>query len=62
MGATAAHRSRAAQEDVPLTALFFDVLHADGDDTLDLPLAERAAILVLIAALVVLVLILRAAL
>jgi DNA ligase-1 len=31
--------------DVPLTALFFDVLHVDGEDVLDRPGAERAAVL-----------------
>ena len=30
-------------ERLPLTALFFDVLHADGEDVLDLPGAERYA-------------------
>jgi DNA ligase-1 len=30
---------------VPLSALFFDVLHADGDDVLDRPLAERSEVL-----------------
>src|SRR5690242_741465 len=30
---------------VPLTALFFDVLHADGDDLIDRPATERFAVL-----------------
>jgi ATP-dependent DNA ligase I len=37
--------SAAGRSDVPLSALFFDVLHADGRDVLDLPGAERAEIL-----------------
>jgi DNA ligase-1 len=37
--------SRAGRADVPLTALFFDVLHADGADVLDAPAARRAEVL-----------------
>jgi DNA ligase-1 len=37
--------SAAGRSGVGLSALFFDVLHADGRDTLDLPGAERAEIL-----------------
>jgi ATP-dependent DNA ligase I len=37
--------SKAGREDVPLTALFFDVLHADGEDVLDEPLSRRAEVL-----------------
>jgi DNA ligase 1 len=37
--------TRSARGDVPLTPLFFDVLHVDGDDLLDRPGAERAAAL-----------------
>jgi DNA ligase 1 len=37
--------SKAGREDVPLTALFFDVLHADGEDVLDEPLSHRAEVL-----------------
>jgi DNA ligase 1 len=38
-------RTRPPGTDVPLTGLFFDVLHLDGDDLLDRPGAERAAAL-----------------
>jgi DNA ligase-1 len=37
--------SAAGRSDVPLTALFFDVLHADGEDVLDRTGAERADLL-----------------
>jgi ATP-dependent DNA ligase I len=37
--------SAAGRSDIPLTALFFDALHLDGADLLDLPGAERAAAL-----------------
>ncbi len=37
--------SRAAREDIPMTPQHFDVLHLDGEDLLDRPGAERAAIL-----------------
>jgi len=37
--------SKAGREDVPLTALLFDVLHADGEDVLDRPLADRGELL-----------------
>jgi ATP-dependent DNA ligase I len=37
--------SAAGRSDVPLTALFFDVLHADGADVLDEPGAVRAEVL-----------------
>jgi DNA ligase-1 len=37
--------SAAGRSDVPLSALFFDVLHADGADVIDAPGAERAAVL-----------------
>jgi ATP-dependent DNA ligase I len=37
--------TRAARSDVPITPLHFDVLHVDGEDLLDRPGAERAAIL-----------------
>jgi DNA ligase-1 len=37
--------SGAGRSPVPLSSLYFDVLHADGQDVLDLPGAERAAIL-----------------
>ena len=33
----------ALREAVPLTAFFFDVLHLDGDDLIDLPASERLA-------------------
>ncbi len=35
----------AQRRSVPLTALFFDVLHAGGDDLIDRPAAERFAVL-----------------
>jgi DNA ligase 1 len=35
----------AQRQSVPLTALFFDVLHADGDDLIDRPTSERFAVL-----------------
>ena len=35
----------ASARQVPLSALFFDVLHVDGEDVLDLPAQERHAIL-----------------
>jgi ATP-dependent DNA ligase I len=41
--------SGAGREDVPLSAFFFDVLHADGDDVLDEPLARRAEVLAAVA-------------
>jgi len=37
--------SAAGRSDIPLTALFFDVLHADGTDVIDAPGAERAEVL-----------------
>jgi DNA ligase-1 len=37
--------SGAGRSDIPLTGLFFDVLHADGEDLLDAPGAERAEVL-----------------
>src|SRR3954470_8355217 len=37
--------SAAGRSDVPLSALFFDVLHADGEDVLDTPGAARAEVL-----------------
>jgi DNA ligase-1 len=37
--------SAPGRSDVPLTGLFFDVLHADGEDVLDRPGAERAEVL-----------------
>jgi ATP-dependent DNA ligase I len=37
--------SAAGRSDVPLSALFFDVLHADGEDVLDQPGAARAEVL-----------------
>jgi ATP-dependent DNA ligase I len=37
--------SGAGRSSVPLSSLYFDVLHADGQDVLDLPGAERAEIL-----------------
>jgi ATP-dependent DNA ligase I len=36
----------AVRSQVPLSPVFFDCLHVDGDDLLDLPLAERRAALV----------------
>ena len=39
---TVAAASASAGRDVPLSALFFDVLHVDGEDVLDAPGAERA--------------------
>jgi DNA ligase-1 len=33
------------QREIPLSVLFFDLLHRDGEDLLDAPLAERAAAL-----------------
>jgi DNA ligase 1 len=39
---TAARFSSHAQRSVPLTPLFFDVLHLDGQDLLDAPLSGRA--------------------
>ena len=38
-------RDDAASHSLTLTAFFFDVLHLDGDDLLDRPLRDRAAIL-----------------
>jgi DNA ligase-1 len=38
-------RDDAASHDLTLAPFFFDVLHLDGDDLLDRPLAERSAIL-----------------
>jgi ATP-dependent DNA ligase I len=37
--------SAARRSDLPLSSLFFDVLHADGADVLDAPGAERAEVL-----------------
>lgn len=37
--------SHEAADDVPLVPFFFDVLHLDGRDLIDLPLAERIALL-----------------
>jgi DNA ligase-1 len=39
---TASRFGSRGRSDVPLTALFFDLLHLDGDDLLDRPGAERA--------------------
>ncbi len=38
-------RDDSTTHDIPLTAMFFDVLHLDGEDLLDRPLEERGAIL-----------------
>ncbi len=37
--------TKTAEHTTPLTALFFDVLHLDGDDLIDLPARERLAVL-----------------
>jgi ATP-dependent DNA ligase I len=42
---TAARFGTRQGRSVPLASLFFDVLHLDGDDLLDAPLAERSAAL-----------------
>jgi DNA ligase-1 len=42
---TAARFGTRKDRSVPLDSLFFDVLHVDGEDLLDAPLAERTAIL-----------------
>jgi DNA ligase-1 len=42
---TASRFGSRGRSDVPLTPLFFDVLHLDGEDLLDRPGAERAAAL-----------------
>ncbi len=42
---TAARFGTRAGRSVPLASLFFDVLHVDGEDLLDAPLAERSAAL-----------------
>jgi DNA ligase-1 len=42
---TASRFGSRGRSDVPLTPLFFDVLHRDGDDLLDAPGAARAAAL-----------------
>ena len=42
---TASRFARRDQREVPLTLFVFDVLHADGEDVLDRPGAERAALL-----------------
>jgi DNA ligase-1 len=41
--------SAAGRSGVPLSALFFDVLHADGEDVLDAPAAARAEMLAAVA-------------
>jgi ATP-dependent DNA ligase I len=42
---TAARFGTRKDRSVPLDSLFFDVLHVDGEDLLDAPLAERTAVL-----------------
>jgi ATP-dependent DNA ligase I len=42
---TASRFARRDEREVPLTLFLFDVLHADGEDVLDRPGAERAALL-----------------
>ena len=42
---TASRFAREQQREVPLDLFVFDVLHADGEDVLDRPAAERAALL-----------------
>jgi DNA ligase-1 len=42
---TAARFGTRKDRSVPLDSLFFDVLHVDGEDLLDAPLAERTALL-----------------
>ena len=42
---TSSRFAREQARDVPLSLFVFDVLHADGDDVLDRPAAERAALL-----------------
>ena len=42
---TAARFGTRKDRSIPLDSLFFDVLHVDGEDLLDVPLAERTAIL-----------------
>jgi ATP-dependent DNA ligase I len=42
---TAARFGTRQARSIPLASLFFDVLHVDGEDLLDAPLAERTAVL-----------------